>query len=233
MNNKMARPMTVKQENNDIKDTPEVKNESINKELEDGKSNRELELENEIAELKKMMDAFVKDQKEKSEPSPIINMNVSKMDTPCTLIHLCECTPGLNTTIYVNSIPHVFSKFGEKRVFRFADMQYIVSRYRDWFSRGVFALANDCSQFENDFGIEVLQGNTRADAFNKIAVLSIKEFEAAVKDMNLPMRIVFANYWTHQYEVDPGVYGNIDKVKILNEYTDRFIQIFLESIILK
>ena len=148
---------------------------------------------------------------------------VAKMDRPCTLIHLFECYPGLDTTIYVNNAPITFANFGEKRTFRFSDMQSIVSKYRDWFARGIFTLGDDCSDFADDFGVPVTKMPITQETHKKLASLPNDEFENIVKDLNENHRILIAKTWIQRCEAKKSGYDNVEKIKILNKYTEGFI----------
>lgn len=155
---------------------------------------------------------------------------VAKMDRPCTLIHLFECYPGLDTTIYVNNAPITFAKFGERRTFRFSDMQAIVSQYRDWFARGILTLGDDCSEFADDFGISVTKMPISQELHKKIASLSMEEFENIIKNLNSNQRILIAKTWIQRCEAKVPGYDNVEKIRILNKYTEGFMSKLLKDL---
>lgn len=206
--------------NNDYEKLEELKKE--NKELND-KLNRLEELINKMTE---------KANSEPVQPATTFEPNtyVAKMDRPCTLIHLFECYPGLDTTIYVNNAPITFAKFGERRTFRFSDMQSIVSKYRDWFARGIFTLGDDCSNFADDFGVAVTKMPISQETHKKLASLSNEEFEDIIKNMNYNHRILIAKTWIQRCENKVAGYDNVEKIKILNKYTEGFMSKFLKDL---
>jgi hypothetical protein len=114
-----------------------------------------------------------------------------------------ECPKELPTVIYVNNIPQYFSRFGETRTFRFADMQNILSKYRSFFERGVFTLGDDCEEFKDEIGADYIK--------NGISINTFKKLET--------QRVHVAQTWIQRYsEKKPG-YNNVDKIRILNKYT--------------
>ena len=153
-----------------------------------------------------------------------------KMDRPCTLIHLFECIPGLPSCIQINGIPFYFEKFGEKRIFRFADMQNIVSKYRDWFERGILALGADCSEFADDFGVPVMEMPISPSLYNKLETIDNNEFEKLIKNMNYNQRCLIAKTWVDRQERGMSGYENVEKIKILNKYTDNLLGNFLKDL---
>lgn len=226
----MAKAKSIKKENiveekqiiEKVDNTQEM--EKLRKENEDlsDKVNRLEELINKMSENMLKANAVV----QPVEPSTY----VAKMDRPCTLIHLFECYPGLDTTIYVNNAPITFARFGERRTFRFSDMQSIVSQYRDWFARGILTLGDDCSDFADDFGIAVTKMPVSQDTHKKLASLSNVEFEDIIKNMNSNHRILIAKTWIQRCEAKEPGYDNVEKIKILNKYTEGFMSKLLKDL---
>ena len=204
-------------DNNDEVDKLKKENENLN---------------NKISHLEDLINRMLEKSENNDTKSTITNSNtyVAKMDRPCTLIHLFECYPGLDTTIYVNNAPITFAKFGEKRTFRFSDMQSIVSRYRDWFMRGIFTLGDDCSDFADDFGVEVTKMPMNKETYSKIASLPMDEFDNLIKNMNYNHRILVAKTWIQRCEAKQPGYDNAEKIKILNKYTEGFMNKFLKDL---
>ena len=153
------------------------------------------------------------------------NNNVTTIIEPSTYV-----APGLDTTIYVNNAPITFARFGERRTFRFSDMQSIVSQYRDWFARGILTLGDDCSDFADDFGIAVTKMPVSQDTHKKLASLSNEEFEDIIKNMNSNHRILIAKTWIQRCENKVAGYDNVEKIKILNKYTEGFMSKFLKDL---
>ena len=156
---------------------------------------------------------------------------VSKMDRPCTLIHLCECNPMLPSTIRVNGNEIRFTKFGERRTFRFAEMQDITSRYRDWFERGVFTLGEDCDEMVNDFGLDIMDVPMSVEQYAKIATLPLSEYKRIVDGLSHPQALRLAQTWIKRYEANMPGYSNLEKVKILNKKTKGFMKQFMSDLL--
>lgn len=190
------------------------------------------DLNNKINRLEDLINEMLKKTETNNNVTTIIEPStyVAKMDRPCTLIHLFECYPGLDTTIYVNNAPITFARFGERRTFRFSDMQSIVSQYRDWFARGILTLGDDCSDFADDFGIAVTKMPVSQDTHKKLASLSNEEFEDIIKNMNSNHRILIAKTWIQRCENKVAGYDNVEKIKILNKYTEGFMSKFLKDL---
>lgn len=158
-------------------------------------------------------------------------VGVSKMDKLCTLIHLCECHPGLPTTIKINNREIRFTKFGEKRTFRFSDMEEITSRYRDWFERGVFTLGEDCDEFKDDFGVSFMKIPMPVSKHKMIATLPFDEFQSIVNDLSLNQSIYLAKTWMDRFNKQIPGYDNIEKIRILNKKTNGFMKDFLNELL--
>jgi hypothetical protein len=176
-------------------------------------------LELQLAELKGMINSLANAQNSNNnnQTQQVINP-VLKMDKPCTLVHLTECARELPDTIFVNKIKHEFSRFGETRTFRFADMQNIVSTYHDWFDRGIFALGNDCDEFEDEFSVNSIK-QIPVSTYKKMETLTDDDFEKLIKGLNEVQKVHFARTWIQRYlQKQPG-YNNINKIRLLNKYT--------------
>ena len=159
------------------------------------------------------------------------NIGVSKMDRPCTLIHLCECHPSLPSTIKLNGNEIRFTKFGERRTLRFAEMQDITSRYRDWFERGIFTLGSDCDDMVDEFGLEIMDIPMSASQYARIANLPMAEFKRIVDGLSYPMALRLAQTWIKRYEAKQSGYSNLEKVKILNKKTKGFMKQFMSDLL--
>ena len=222
-----AKTKTVSMEKENIV----VNNETHASEVDILKKENE-DLNNKINRLEDLINEMLKKTETNNNVTTIVEPStyVAKMDRPCTLIHLFECYPGLDTTIYVNNAPITFARFGERRTFRFSDMQSIVSQYRDWFARGILTLGDDCSDFADDFGIAVTKMPVSQDTHKKLASLSNEEFEDIIKNMNSNHRILIAKTWIQRCENKVAGYDNVEKIKILNKYTEGFMSRFLKDL---
>lgn len=170
---------------------------------------------------------------EKSEKIASVpqNYGIAKMDKPCTLIHLVECCPGLPTNIRVNNVDIPFSQFGERRTFRFSDMQDITARYRDWFERGVFTLGEDCDEFKYDFGLSIMNVPMSPEKYRMISALSDEEFKVIVDKINECQAILLAKTWIQRYENGEFGYDNLEKIRILNKKTKGFMKDFMSQLV--
>ena len=218
---------------NVINTTDSELNETQNNEEMDKIKKENEYLNDKIAQLEGLINQILEKSENNATRPAVVGEStyVAKMDRPCTLIHLFECYPGLETTIYVNNAPITFANFGEKRTFRFSDMQSIVSKYRDWFSRGIFTLGDDCSDFADDFGVSVTKMPMSKEVYSKIASLPIDEFENLIKDMNSNHRILVAKAWIQRYEAGKPGYDNVEKIKILNKYTEGFMSKMMKDLL--
>ena len=181
----------------------------------------------EIDELKQLIQTLMQNQQTNQQP---VYQTSSVMDRPCTIIHLWECVPGLPTTIYVKGRPYTFEKFGEKRIFRFEDMQEITWKYRDFFNRGVFTLGADCDEMQDDFGVEIMKIPMSKEKYKKIASLPEDEFETIVKNLNMSQKILLAKTWTQRYEQGLPGYNNFEKIAFLNSETGGFLKPVIEKL---
>jgi hypothetical protein len=158
----------------------------------------------------------------------------SKMDKPCTIIHMLECPVGLPTNISVNGNMHYFSKFGETRTFRRQELQNIASLYRDWFDRGIFVLGDDCTDQIDELGINVLGNPIPVATYNKMEKMSDADFDALIKKISSVQRVQVARTWAQRYADNKSGYKNIEKIRILNKYTkdnDKFKNGLLSSLL--
>lgn len=185
--------------------------------------NNTIEQESREADYKKKIDELeeiIKQLSSKLSSQPVaqnVVMNGSIMDKPCTLIHLWECVPSLPTTIYVNGNQYTFVNYGEKRKFRFADMQNIVQRYRDFFNRGVFTLGSDCDEFKDDFGVSVMSIPMTKAQHQKLAVMPFDEFSELIKSLNASQKTIIAKTWLKRCEEGQSGYNDKQKIILLNE----------------
>lgn len=206
----------------ETKDTKEKEAESVSKEDSLEKENKELK--DTLSELMKKVEMLTSTKQE-----PVIVG--SKMDRPCTLIHLVECIPQLPTTIRIGTTIYSFSKFGEKRTFRFSDMQDITSRYRDWFERGIFTLGEDCDDFSDDFGVEIMSIPMSPSNYKKIAEFPIDKFKEIVNSLTMNQAVLLSKAWIQRYENKEYGYDNMEKIKILDTKTKGFLKPFISDML--
>lgn len=209
-------------------------NETINEAVETKEKEIDLEtqntiLTNEIKELKEAMKILFANA-EKKESAPTFIDTSSKLDKPCTLIHLWECNPMLPNSIHLNGRVFNFSKFGEKRTFRLTEMQDILSKYFSWFERGIFTLGEDCSDFSEDFGLKVMDIPMSIHQYQKIDELPIDEFTKIINGINMNQKIIIAKTWMQRYEQGNSQYSDIEKIRVLNKATKGFMSNFISSL---
>lgn len=154
----------------------------------------------------------------------------NKMDTPCTLIHLIQCTPDLPTTINVRGVTHYFTSFGEKKTFTWADMSNIVSKYRLWFNRGVFALGEDCEQFKDELPSDIMSIKLPDYFYRAMANMPDDEFEKNISSLTSSQKAQVANTWRARYISKERGYDNIEKIRILNKATDGLLKNLISDI---
>ena len=182
----------------------------------DTAENANIDYQSKINELEEIIRQLSAKLSAPSQPQNVV-VNGQIMDKPCTLIHLWECVPSLPTTIYVNGNQFTFVNYGEKRKFRFADMQNIVSRYRDFFQRGVFTLGSDCDDFKDDFGVSVMSIPMTKAQHQKLAVMPFEEFSDLIKSLNASQKTIIAKTWLKRCEEGQSGYNNKQKIILLNE----------------
>lgn len=191
------------------------------------------ELKNRLSSLEASISALLEAQKNATTAQSNVQFidTTSKMDKPCTIVHLLECPEGLPTSIIVNGNEHYFQSFGEKKIFRFADMQNITTRYRDWFARGIFTLGEDCSELEMDFGIKVMRNRIPVEAYDKLESMNNDDFERIVKSINEIQRSSLAKTWIQRYYSHKPGYDNVDKIRILNTATNGLMKTVLNDVL--
>ena len=153
----------------------------------------------------------------------------SKMDRPCSIIHLIDCAEGLPTNININGNEYYFNRFGEKKLFRFADAQNIVTKYADWFSRGILTLGEDCDEFKNEFAIPPRRCDTLA-VYNRLADMPLDEFKALVDNLAQCDKVQLARNFMVKIARGETKYKNTDKLRVLNKATDGLLKDYIKEI---
>ena len=153
----------------------------------------------------------------------------SKMDRPCSIIHLIDCAEGLPTNININGNEYYFSRFGEKKLFRFADAQNIVTKYADWFSRGILTLGEDCDEFKNEFAIPPRRCDTLA-VYNRLADMPLDEFKTLVENLAQCDKVQLARNFMVKISRGETKYNNVDKLRVLNKATDGLLKDYIKEI---
>lgn len=187
-------------------------------------------LKEQLSKLTKMVEKLASSASSSNAKEAVV-YNGSKMDRPCTVIHLVECPNDLPTVINLNGIDHYFLNFGERKTFRFAEMQNLTTKYRSWFERGVFTLAEDCDELVNDFGISIVQNRIPVDVYKKLGDLNSEDFKRLVESINSSQRVLLAKTWVQRYNAKKPGYENVDKIRILNRATNGLLKNFLRDII--
>ena len=229
-------------QNKTVKKTVTKKNDTQNTEVVNDKvENNSLEVADllkQIEELKAQLEEQKEKETEQAQTSAPVQQGIgnityisSQMDRPCTLIHMLECNvPGLETEINVNGVPYTFSRFGEKKIFRFQDMQQIISKYRKWFRYGWLMLGDDCEDLCNDFGLEVSKFPMTVEQYRKMESIPIETFERIVNDMNSNQRALLAQTWMNRYNENKKKYNNMEKIKVLDKATNGLMKPFIKKI---
>lgn len=191
------------------------------------------DMKNRTERLEKMLEQLLAKQAEPVQaPAPAQTMTYAgnKKDTPCTLIHLRNCFPDLPTTININGITHYFTSFGEMKTFTWSDMSNIVSKYRSWFTRGVFALGADCEQFANELPADITALKLPESFYRTMATLPNDEFEKDFNSLTQSQKIQVANVWKMRYQNKERGYNDIEKVKIMNKATNGLLKSVMSDI---
>ena len=173
------------------------------------------DLKSQLDELRGMLQGFMG----ASANQPTIIDTTSKMDVPCTLIHMIECMDGLPTVIEVNGNIHHFTRFGEQRTFRLQEMQNIASKYRSFFERGIFTLGTDCDDKLDELGLKKFRNPILPEIYHKIETLPNEDFESLIKKISDVQRVQLAKTWVQRYSNNQDGYQDVDKIRILNKYT--------------
>lgn len=153
----------------------------------------------------------------------------SKMDRPCSIIHLIDCAEGLPTNININGNEYYFNRFGERKLFRFADVQNIVTKYADWFSRGILALGEDCDEFKNEFAIPPRRCDTLT-VYNRLADMPLDEFKTFVDNIAQCDKVQLARNFMTKISRGETKYNNVDKLRVLNKATDGLLKNYIKEI---
>ncbi len=199
------------------KTAEKVENKEVN--------NTEQELLKQIEELKKQLG--------QTEQKNVPTVTISKMDRPCTLVHLVDRPEGLETTISVAGKDYSFSSFGEKRTLRYEVMEQLVSKYRDYFRRGIFMLGEDCENSYDEFGIDVTHYPMTVQQYRKMETIPLEEFDKIINLMNMEQRLQLAHTWTLRYSQNKDNYDNLDRLKILNDATNGSLHDFILELTIK
>lgn len=189
--------------------------------------NKNIELQNQVLELQELVKKLMAEKA--AAPTVQVIDTSSRMDKPCTLIHLIECPNDLPTSINVNGNPHYFHSFGERKTFRFADMQTITTKYRDWFARGIFTLGEDCNDMQDEFGVEVTKIPMSVDTYKKIASLDLDRFTDLVNGMNKNQQVLLAKTWIQRNVSGQHGYDDLNKMTILNKATQGMLKSILQD----
>lgn len=161
----------------------------------------------------------------KSESSVV---NTGTPDT-WTLVHLQECDRRLPTVFSVNGKMHYFTTFGETKKFPVSDLGNIIAQYRSYFVRGVFALGNDCEQYKYEIPSDIMMIPFPESFFKNITNLSDEDFERNISKLVPEQILQIANVWRNRFFQKKSEYRNINKIKILNKYTDGFMKPVLDK----
>lgn len=199
-----------------------------NKELEDKnklleKKNKELaselsQMKGDMEEIKRMLMAGAGAVAPQPASHTVVN-TTSKMDTPCSIIHLQECHPELPNTIKVNNVTHFFSKFGERKTFRYAELQNVLSQYRNFFARGIFTLADDCDPFVNELPEDIVNMKVQESTLYSLVSVDLAGFKRIVESMAYPQVVQVAMAWRAKAIKKQAGYDDLAKIKYLNKKT--------------
>lgn len=204
-----------------------VKKEQMNNTVDQFEEIEKLKQENQ--ELRKSISEMMNMFKSVIDNRQPVNVT-SKMDTPCSIIHLCECNPELPTSISVNGNTYYFTTFGERKTFRYQDLQNIISKYRSWFLRGVFALGEDCEQFRSEIPSDIVNINIPSNAMNNMVKMNIEDFEKFIKSFNKEQIVHIALTWTKRLNKGLSGYKDLEKLKILNKNTSGLLRSYIEKL---
>lgn len=153
----------------------------------------------------------------------------SKMDRPCSIIHLIDCAEGLPTNININGNEYYFNRFGERKLFRFADVQNIVTKYYDWFIRGILALGEDCDEFKNEFAVPPRRCDTLA-VYNRLADMPLDEFKTFVNNIAQCDKVQLVRIFMTKIDRGETKYKNTDKLRVLNKATDGLLKDYIREV---
>lgn len=153
----------------------------------------------------------------------------SKMDRPCSIIHLIDCAEGLPTNININGNEYYFNRFGERKLFRFADVQNIVTKYYDWFTRGILALGEDCDEFKNEFAVPPRRCDTLA-VYNRLADMPLDEFKTFVNNIAQCDKVQLVRIFMTKIDRGETKYKNTDKLRVLNKATDGLLKEYIKEV---
>lgn len=218
--------MATRKASSQTEQASEVKSDNtLNKNPEDSATAR-------VAELELMVQQLMAKLEEKNNTPIQVVSAPTGMDAQCTLVHLIECASGLPTSITLSDgTPFSFTRFGERRLFRFYQMQDIVSRYRSWFERGIFALGEDCEAYELDFGMKATPLPFTPEKFEQMNRMSNEEFDSFIKSLTPVQRAHIGHTWMKRYSEKQYGYDNVDKVKIINKHTDGLLKPILKDLL--
>lgn len=190
------------------------------------KENRELKKQ--MDEMKAMMASLMALQSQQPATQSVV-VQASKMDKLYTVVHMVETYPGLDSVVRVDGKTFTFSKFGEKKVMKFEDLQRLVSEYRTWFQNGILALGSDCEDIADDFGLDMYSFPIDSRSYYKLGSLADDEFEKIVSSLNKHQIAHLANAWVIRYRQGQEGYDDLNKIRLLNKLTDGLLKGFISE----
>lgn len=180
--------------------------------------------------LVKKNDELLEMLKKLSETKPVtVSSNTSKDDDYWTLVHLQDCDPRLPTTFVVNGKIHYFTTFGETKRFPSNELGDIIAQCRNYFTRGVFALGNDCEKYQYEIPSDIIRLTLPESFFKTMTELDDDSFERNIDKLTEAQILQIANVWKNKYFQKNRAYRSSNKVKMLNKRTNGFMKIVLDD----
>lgn len=209
---------TKKTTKENIEETEIAKNEVI---VNDSLQKENEELKDRLSKMEEQMAALAKLMENQSAQVQTSNVQyidtTSKMDKPCTIIHMFQAHPDLPNTINCRGNVYNFHDFGQKKTVRFEEFQDIMHKYKRLFERGMFTLGEDCIDYADNYGIKVMNMPMTVKQFDRIAEIDLSEFKNIIESINPLQRVFIADIWKRRYNEGREEYRNLDKIKILND----------------
>lgn len=156
--------MNNNQEIVSVENTEEIKTEKTNKKNDKVSVAEFNTLKNDVSDLKDMMSQMFSllkgnsDEKKEepvkieTEPKPVEETVVEETVKPLkklsltddiTFVHMIQMAEGLHTCVKLTTLELNLSELGETFTLTRAQADEFVGKYRNWFMKGIFAIAND------------------------------------------------------------------------------------------
>lgn len=196
-------------------------------------------LQTQLDEAKKEKEAVVNNLATEIIPEPVVEeihdttaellskMVNRKSEREITLVHNRELIGGLSTAIHLSNLSIDFHTLGEQRMLSWQQFEECVSKYHNWFEKGIILLGADCADLAERYNVPYVKREgvstiTKKD-LQTIYSKSETELEALVNSLSAEDKRFVCSYWLGKcYEKD-AKFLQRSKIELLNRLTGQHI----------